>query len=160
MPHRITTKLNEVEVGPLIWIVVADAGRARILSPVHHDRGPLEERGQLANDDARMEDHEVLSDRSGHVTQGPGGIGHAFEPRVAHREHVAETFAKTLCERLDKARMSGELSKIYLLAAPHFLGLLRKHLDKDTNRLVAGEFATDLVQHSAVEIRKALPDLL
>ena len=160
MHHEIAPSLHGVEVGPLIWIVVADGGRARILSPMHHDKGPLEERAQLDNDDARIADQETLSDRSGRVTQGPGGIGHAFEPRTTHREHVVDGFARTLCQRLDKVRVAGELSKLYLLAAPHFLGLMRKHLDKDTNRLVAGEYAVDLVQHPAIDIRKALPGLL
>jgi len=160
MPHHFKPKHPAVEVGKAIWIVVADAGHARILSPAPDDKGPLEERGHLENDAARVEDHDALSDRAGHVTQGPGGIGHAFEPRVSHGEHVAETFAKIVCARLDKARIAGEVSKIYLLAAPQFLGLMRKNLDKDTHRLVAEEFATDLVQHSAVDIRKALPALL
>ncbi len=160
MSHRVANKPNVVEAGSTTWIVVADAGRARILSPADNDSVILDERGHLDNNEARLEDHEALADRSGHVSQGPGGIGHTFESRISHAEHVAETFAKTLCSRLDKARTSGELTKIYLLAAPHFLGLMRKNLGKDTHRLVADEFATDLTQHSAADIRKVLPVVL
>lgn len=153
-----TSKIAEARSAT--WIVVADAGRARILSPAENGSMALDERGHLDNNEARQEEHEVLSDRSGHVSQGPGGIGHTFESRVSHGEHVAETFAKKLCARLDKARTTGQISKIYLLAAPHFLGLMRKNLDKDTHRLVAGEFATDLTQHSAADIRRVLPTVL
>ena len=142
-----------------IWVVVADAGRARLFSALPFG-GALEELSDLLNPQARLEDHEALSDRRGHVTQGPGGIGHAFEPRQTHHEHVAEAFARDLCHLLDSAQREHRVTRIYLIAAPHFLGLLRNHLDPLTRKLIVHEHAADLTRHSASEIRDSLPQRL
>ncbi|MDB5968478.1 MAG: hypothetical protein JWQ90_928 [Hydrocarboniphaga sp.] len=156
MPRQFTPRPHSSEPGHAAWVVAADAGRARIFS-VSQDDGQLEELVDFVNPDARLQDRDAVSDRRGHVTQGAAGIGHAFEPRESHGEHVAESFAKDLCERLGTAQRSGEVTKIYLLAAPKFLGLLRKNLDKATQRLVVLELASDLTLHSRHDIRSALP---
>ncbi len=156
MPRQNDATSPLSEPAAAIWIVVADAGRARILSALRHD-GQLKELFDLVNPDARLQDHDTLSDRAGHVTQGPAGMGHSFEPRESHSEHIAETFAKDLCHRLNAARCSGELGRIYLLAAPKFLGLLRNNLDKETHKLVVQELATDLTRHPLIDIRNTLP---
>ena len=156
MLNQVTSKPHSTEPANAIWIIAADAGRARIFS-ASRDDGQLEELFDFVNPDARLQDHEALSDRRGHVTQGAAGIGHAFEPRESHGEHIAEAFAKDLCHRLGVAQRSGEVKRIYLLAAPQFLGLLRKNLDKATHALVAQELATDLTSHPVSDIRSALP---
>ena len=159
MPHQYTPTPHLTEPAHATWVIAADAGRARIFS-VSPDDGQLVELLDLLNPDARVQDHDALSDRRGHVTQGVAGVGHAFEPRETHGEHIAESFAKNLCHRLGVAQRSGELGRIYLLAAPRFLGLLRSNLDPATHELVAQELATDLTRRPVGEIRGALPHRL
>jgi protein required for attachment to host cells len=139
-----------------IWIVVADAGRARIFSAPPMS-GSLDERVDLLNPQVRLEDHQALSDRRGHVTQEPGGIGHAFKPRETFHEHITEAFAKDVCHLLDSAQREHRLRRLYLIAAPRFLGLLRKNLDPETRKLIILEHPADLSRHDVTEIRNALP---
>jgi protein required for attachment to host cells len=156
MSHEFTPQPHRPPPANATWVVVADAGRARIFSVAQAD-GVLEEVVDFVNPDARLQDHDTLSARRGHVNQGPGGIGHAFEPRETHAEHVAETFAKDLCHRLGVAQQAGQVARIYLLAAPRFLGLLRQNFDAATHKLVVQELAVDLTRHAVAEIRSALP---
>ncbi|WP_296805566.1 host attachment protein, partial [Thiocapsa sp.] len=57
-------------------------------------------------------------------------------------------------------RNKGELQKLYVIAAPAFLGMLRKHQSPSLKQLVAGEVDKNLTTHSPEAIRKSLPDFL
>ncbi len=159
MPHRYTPGPRRTEPARAAWIVAADAGRARIFRESPAD-GRLEEFVDLVNPDARLQDHDAMSDRRGHVVQGVAGVGHAFEPRQTHGEHIAESFAKDLCLRLGTAQRSGKVARIYLIADPRFLGLLRKNLDSATHELVVQELAADFSRRPASDIRGLLPAVL
>lgn len=141
------------------WVVVADAGRARVLEALGAD-GSLNEFDDLINPGARLQEHDVVSDRKGRVTQGPAGVGQSFEPRHSQAAHEAEGFARQVCERLDAARQSGEFAKLYLIAEPAFLGLIRKQMSAPVRKLIREEIASDLSRHPVGEIRKVLPERL
>lgn len=134
------------------WIVVADAGQARILKAEAED-GVLEEIECLTNPDARLQPHEAQSDRDGSAP-GPGS---AFEPRQDYKTHVAEAFAKRIATYLGKARRDGSVGRLYLVANPSFLGHLRAELDQPTRRVVVQEVGGDLVRRKPADIRHVLP---
>lgn len=159
MIRQYKPKPHEHEAAHAIYIVAADAGRARVFT-AHAENGKLEEIADFLNPASRMQDHDALSDRRGRVTQGAAHIGHAFEPRQSQPEHAAEAFAKELCEFLGKARAAGDVDRIYLVADPAFLGLLRKNLDAPTARHVVKEVGSDVTRMPPAEIRKTLPHLL
>lgn len=138
------------------WVVAADAGRARIFT-VGPDDGRLTELADLINPEARLQDHDSLSDRRGEVMQGPTHVGHGLEPRQWHDEHVAQAFARDLARRLNKAQVSGEVAHLYLVAEPRFLGLLRPELEPATQAAVSKELASDYTRHPADAIRSLLP---
>jgi protein required for attachment to host cells len=75
---------------------------------------------------------------------------------AAHQKH-AETFAYELCGEIDKLRRNSDLHKIYLVASPKFLGLLRSSISKQCTELLVGEINKDLVNHSIEDIRSHLP---
>ncbi|SER15492.1 Protein required for attachment to host cells [Solimonas aquatica] len=157
MPRQYTHKPGTPQ-HPSVWVVVADAGCARLLQQTAAD-GELCETADLINADARRQPHEVQSDRPGH---GPrvGGGGGVFESPQSYAEHTAETFAKRVGEHLNQARARGEITRLYLIAAPAFLGRLRPHLDESTHRLLAGEQDRDLTHCTLAQIRAALPEQL
>jgi protein required for attachment to host cells len=62
--------------------------------------------------------------------------------------------------RLRKAGLDGRLGRLHILAAPRFLGHLRRQLDEATRDLVKSETAKDLSRLDAGEIRTLLPDYL
>jgi protein required for attachment to host cells len=79
--------------------------------------------------------------------------------KVAHQRQV-ETFARELCGEIDKILRNSDLRRIYLIAAPKFLGLLRNGLTKQCTELLAGEVDKNLVSHSIEDIRSHLPKRL
>lgn len=159
MSRRSTRNQSKTSARGAVWILAADAGRARLFEAAKRN-GRLTEIADLLNADARLREEDLVSDRAGHVNRGGERVGNAFEPRQWHIDHAAESFAKSLCRRLGDGRRNGTVDRIYLLADPTFLGLIRKNLDRSTQRLVAEEKAIDLTRRTAKTIRGALPAIL
>lgn len=159
MPRQYTRKPSTTQPHPVIWIVVADAGQARIFQAQQND-GVLTEVADLVNSPARRQAHDAQSDRAGSAPTGQQGGGGTFETPDSYPEHVADAFAKRVCEKLSEARNEGAIARLYLLAGPAFLGRLRAHMDEPTRRLIAEERASDLVHRKPEEIRKTLPKQL
>lgn len=136
-----------------MWIVVADAGRARIFHSVKHSR-QIGEIQDMVNPSAREPSRELVTDADGRVFArgGKGQPSHAAEPRADPVEHETELFAKRVAEALEKGRTGGKYDEVCLIAAPRFLGLLRANLGKVTRRMVSLEIDKDLSQKTDKEI--------
>ncbi len=128
------------------WVVAADTSRARIFvsdKPVSE----LEEIQTLSHPEARLHEGDLLAD----TTEG--------EPDE-YKQADADRFAAHVCATIEAGRKSGEFKKLYLIAAPNFLGMLRKHQTNAMKQLLAGEVDKNLAAHSPEEIRKQLPEYL
>lgn len=139
-----------------IWTLVADASRARVFQ-ADAPNGALREIITLTHPASRQHEGDLVSDRSGHdldPTTGGHGLGRGQE----HKADEAMHFAKEICERLEQGHNEGSYGKLYLMAAPHFLGLLRQHLAKPVQQLVADEVDKDLTTADEAEIRAHLPE--
>lgn len=139
-----------------IWVVVADAGRARVMES-DGPEGRLTELEDLLNPGARLQEHEAVADRKGRVMQGAAHVGQSFEPHHTQASHEADNFAKEICGKLETARQQKKVSTVYLVADPTFLGMLRKHLEPATRLMIREEIASDLTRMPVADIRKVLP---
>jgi protein required for attachment to host cells len=119
------------------WIVAADASRARVLQVAGPQR--LVEIDNLLNPDGRLEDREINTDARGRFSGG-----HTGEDDVGAAEHRTELFAKRLGDYLDKARTQQRYDELVLVAPPKFLGMIRKELGKEVEKLVADQVPKDL----------------
>ena len=73
-------------------------------------------------------------------------------------EHATELFVKRVSDYLDKARNDHRYDRLHLVAAPKFLGQLRKELGKEVQKLVTSELPKDLSWLDARELEaKLLP---
>lgn len=140
------------------WILVADAARARLFC-VDRPRGPLEELADFANPAERLPEHELGADDPGRV-RGPGGTQHAYGRDEGLRMQEERRFAQDLAKHLRAAREQGRFRRLYLVAAPQMLGILREVLDEHTSALVVASFDKDLVRHAVEDIRGHLPERL
>lgn len=142
-----------------MWVLVADSAVGRIFrAPT--SSGNLEEFESLTHSASRLHGRELGSDRPGRTYDRVGGGRHATEPRTDPTEVESARFAEQLASRLNAARAGGEFQRLMLVAAPHFLGMLRKNLDPATRASVTLELDQDLTRFSPDEIRKHLPDHL
>jgi protein required for attachment to host cells len=108
-----------------------------------------------------MDDRELTTDAHPRFS-GHGGVGRpgsrstggpaSDRQETGAQEHEAEVFAKQIDRFLDKARMEHRYDRLFVLAAPKFLGLLRKNLNKEVGKLVRDEIDKDLSWLDAKEI--------
>lgn len=138
-----------------IWVVVADSGRARVFA-ADKAVGPLTELETLTNPEARLHEGDLVTDRGGRDANSSGS-SHGLGERRSAKDNVANQFASELCKHLEKRRNGLAFSKLYLVCAPAFLGLIRKHLSSSLNGLIGDAIAKDLTTASSEQIRSQLP---
>jgi protein required for attachment to host cells len=141
------------------WVLVADTSRARFFA-VDKAASPLKEIRDLTYPEARLHEGDLVTDKGGRDRNSSTGGAHGLGTESAHKQDGAERFAQQVCSALESARNGGELDKLYVVAAPTFLGLLRKHQSPALRQLVAGELDKNLATQDAAVIRKQLPDFL
>ena len=134
------------------WIVTGDAARARILQVT--GRNQVEEIETLVNPKARMNDRELTTDAHPRFRGTDGPANDRQETGAA--DHEAELFAKEIDRYLDRARMRKRYDRLFLLAPPRFLGMIRKALGKEVQKLVQDEIDKDLSWFDAREIDRFL----
>ncbi len=142
-----------------ICVVVGDSGKAKILL-AETGRDPLTELKEYEHPESRLKEQDLVSDGSGSGLDSGGYGKHSMgHEKSAHKEQ-AKTFAHELCAEIDKLRRNRDLRRIYLVASPKFLGLLRSSLSKQCAGMLAGEVNKDLVNQGIEEIRNHLPKRL
>lgn len=139
------------------WVLVADNSRARIFA-ARKAAGGLQEIRDLTHPEARLHEGDLVTDKGGRDRgiAGPHGVGND----QTHKQEGVDKFASEVCTELDAARAGGDFKKLYVVAAPAFLGLLRKHQTSALKQLVAGEVDKNLATQDPTTIRKHLPQYL
>jgi protein required for attachment to host cells len=137
------------------WVLVADRARGRIFA-ANTPKGPLDEIEDLVHPKSRAHERDLTTDRPG---RGPGGHRAMGNANTA-REHEAHDFAREIATRLEAGRNRGDFARLIVIAAPDFLGMLRKCLSAPLERTVCQELTKNLTQMSAAEIRGHLPEYL
>ena len=140
------------------WVLVADNCRARIFS-VDKPSSPLTEIRDLTNPEARLHEGDLVTDKSGR-DRSAGTGGSSLGNGSSHKQESIERFAMSVCEELEAARVSDDVHKLYVIAAPAFLGLLRKHQSSHIKQLIVSEMDKNLATQDSSAIRKQLPDYL
>jgi protein required for attachment to host cells len=141
------------------WVLVADNSRARFFA-AEKAASPLKEVNDLTYPEARLHEGDLVTDKNGRDRSTGSGGAHGLGIEASHKQDGAERFALMVCSELESARNRGSFTKLYVVAAPAFLGMLRKHQSPALRQLVAGEVDKNLSTHDPAAIRKQLPDFL
>lgn len=141
------------------WVLVADISRARFFS-AEKPASPLVEFNDLTFPEGRLHEGDLVTDRAGRVRNTASGGLHGLEPGTTRKQDGAERFALQICDELEAARTSGALDKLYVVAGPTFLGVLRRHQSAALRQLVAAEVDKNLTTQDPETIRRQLPDYL
>lgn len=131
-------------------ILVADSAAARIYLA---DSGlqQLDLLEELTNPDSRQSRSELNSDRPGQQRNDSGGahgLGGDADPHIESNER----FARTLGHRLHLLRHAGRFTELHIAAAPHFLGLLRRHLHQDCQAVLRRSIDKDLMREDTASL--------
>jgi protein required for attachment to host cells len=124
------------------WTIIANAVEARIYQrDAISDELTLVE--TLSHPEGRMKGSELSSDRPGHNQSAGDGHG-SFVEKNSPKEYEIEKFAMEVGQYLNEQRNQNKYSELCIAAAPHFHGLLNKHLDKNVTSMVTKHIEKDL----------------
>jgi protein required for attachment to host cells len=141
------------------WIIVADRSRARVLAAESPEANELEEVAEFVHPASQLSRQDVVSDTAGRFEASVGGR-HTGQPETDFKHETAAEFAQEIIAYLDKARLENAFDRVALVAAPLFLGVLRKKMSSPMAQMVAWDVDRDYAQLKTNEIRKHLPELL
>ena len=137
-------------------IIVADSSRARVFT-ADSSASSLVEIETMAHPEGRMHEQDMVSDLPGKDSGKGGGGDHAFQEKVEPKQKEIIEFATRIASYLDTARKANKLDQLFIIAAPSFLGELRKQLSDETRERIVFELDKNLTQHSNEDIRSHLP---
>ncbi|WP_018934683.1 host attachment protein [Thioalkalivibrio sp. ALJ24] len=145
-----------------VWIVVADAARARILSCEGRACSNMQDVEALTHSQSRAHNQDLVSDRPGRSWSSSTGDGrHAMQDPTDPAAVERERFARELAERLREAHHAGSFQHLVIVAAPSFLGALRDTLDRQVAQTVTAEVSKNVAKvEKPADLRKHLPDFL
>jgi protein required for attachment to host cells len=140
------------------WILAADRSGAKLYE--HTTPGTLALVRVVEHPDGRLQDREIVSDRSGRTFESNSPHRSTADPQTDPARQEAINFARSLAVMLDSARKAHSYEQLVLVAEPRFLGLLREALDKHTSATVMGSVTHALTNAPEGDLKAHLRDLL
>ncbi len=140
-----------------VWVLVADASRARILEITG---GDVQELDAFAHPESRLPARELTGDLPGRVFDSHGEGRHAIGAESGTKEQEAKQFAVELGAFLDDARKRHRFDRLIVAAPPRFLGVLRAGLSTPTGRAVNAFVAKALTRETPARIHTLLSEYL
>ncbi len=140
---------------PRTWLITADSSRARIFEVLGRDQ-QLKEIADLVNPEGRANERELKSDANSRIYgHGDRSRSHVSgEPSAV--DHATEVFSRELGRYLEKARNDQQYERLYLMAPPRFLGMLRRNLSDEVRKAIVSSIDKDLSWLDSREVEKQL----
>jgi protein required for attachment to host cells len=138
------------------WILVADSARGRVFETVSPDDA-LTEVACFANPGGRSPGRSFTTDRPPSVNESVGPTRHSIEPHTTLREKIADRFARTITDELERGRNDHRYARLVIVAPPRFLGALHGAFSKPLRDCIAAEVKRNLTALPASDIRAHLP---
>jgi protein required for attachment to host cells len=144
---------------PIIWVLVADAARARLFRVEQPQQTLTPALGEeLIGTNLRS--REIASDRPGRTFDSGGQGRHAKEPPTDPARYAQEEFARDVVRLLDDKRTSHAFERLIVVAPPQFLGDLRALMSQQLQNIVSAEIAKDLSKLPVHDLQHHLRDVL
>lgn len=140
------------------WVLVADAGAARVYSTNGTVGGDLAEvpGGRFAA--PRSHGQDIYSDRGGRSFDSHGEQRHAMEPPTSPQAQGRHKFAREIADWLAAPSRAKAFDRLAIAAEPKTLGALRELLPAKLREKVAAELPKDLTKATPAEIVAAFSD--
>jgi protein required for attachment to host cells len=144
---------------PIIWVLVADATRARLFQ-VEQPQQTLTPASGEELIGSNLPSREIASDRPGRSFDRGGQGRHVMEPSTDPARHAQEEFARDVVRLLDEKRKRGSFDRLIVVAPPQFLGDLRTLMPRQLQEAVNAEVAKDLSKLPPHELQDRLREIL
>lgn len=139
-----------------VWILVADSSRARIFS-AENSAAELIEIETLLHPQARLHEQQLDSDLPGKANGTMGAGGHNYSDEVSPKEQEEINFSKTVATHLCDELNQNKFDKLFVIAAPSFLGDLRRAFSTRLSKHLVFSLDKNVVSLTPQEIRAHLP---
>jgi protein required for attachment to host cells len=139
------------------WILVADAGHARVLEQSGRQGDlTLVEGLDLSHPLAKSSD--MVRDSLPRTFDSVGPGRHAITPKSDPHRAEKKVFAKELAQVLDAGADKKSYDQLIIIAPPQMLGDLRPHLSEGVRRRLQRELLLDLTNASNAEIARRVAE--
>jgi protein required for attachment to host cells len=145
MPHTST------------WVVVASNVKTKIYKMENFPKLRLLE--ELLHPESRLRNHEIAGDKPGRSFDSLGMGRHAYQSPHTPKELEVEKFAKEVGEKLNGEYQKGAFQRLYLIANPIFLGLLRQWIYPKLKGAIVAELTKDIPEHTVKELEEEIAAL-
>jgi protein required for attachment to host cells len=136
------------------WILVADAGQARILEPSSEGAGLRSVSGMNFHNDLPPT-HELVDDGLARSFESAGTARHGIEPKTDPRRKEKRNFAQEIAERMQAELDRKSFQSLIVAAAPQWLGDFRAACSRHLREAITRELDKDLTKSSDADIAKA-----
>lgn len=145
---------------PRTWILIADAGYARLVRQLRADRETGERLEDLFFHYNEMPLRQIKSDRPGRsfssTSRHRSAMEYGSDPvRDRHRQ-----FARKLVQYLARHLDSQDYDRLVLVAEPRMLGLLRHELTEPLRAVIVEEIGKDLVKLPHDRLLESLSEVI
>ncbi len=127
-----------------LLIVIADGEHVRFVQPGADNA--LHSDVTLESISAHKRSSELGADHPGASFHTGSSASHAETPRQDLHAKEKEKFAQLIGSQLNAAAARGEFDDLAIVAPPHILTAIRKHLDVATRPMIVGTLKKDLVK--------------
>jgi protein required for attachment to host cells len=143
-----------------MWIIVADASRARLFS-IPPQRRSLDPVRTLKNPLGRAKSHELGGDAPGQIHKGATGVGSALQPHTDQHSVEVRRFVQELVDVLQAAFDQRLYDELAIAAPARLLGQLRSALGPQLRKRLTASVARDAVRMTVeqllAEVQRWLP---
>lgn len=130
------------------WIAVVNRCEARLFE-TNEKNGVTEKKlklvKRLENPKGRLKKQDINADRPGSFSGSFTYSGTSLENNQDPTERVAQLFAKSISEELERGANQHLYDKLILVSEPNFLGKVRAALSKKTANVISDTLHKDLI---------------
>jgi protein required for attachment to host cells len=146
--------MDKIRIRAKDWILVCDGSKALLLRNDGDAQNlNLVEIRKTTNEGVPT--HELGDDRPGRVYGAADGIRSAIEAPDLH-EREERNFLAGVAQEMENEIARGAVQRLFLIAPPRALGLLRSHFNPASRDAIAGEIAKDFTKMPVYEIETRL----
>ncbi len=139
------------------WILVANASHAKLFRLVQFPK--IEPLDSFEHPESRQKVQDFETSRQGQNYDRGGITQHSYQSHTNPKDMEMDKFAKLIGNHLSKSHQNKGFSKLYIIASPSFLGLLRHHLDPKMHNCIVKEIAKDMTEYDAAAIERYLQEI-
>jgi protein required for attachment to host cells len=142
------------------WILIADAGRARVLENLGPGKGTRPVDGLASESALPSTTNEIVADRQGRSFESTGATRHPMSPPTDPRKQMKREYLEMLADQLDERLQSGAFDRLVVVAPPPALGVLRGAFSNRVSGAITGELAKDLTKTPDHDLGPHLADII